>query len=64
MELADSVSGYVVQALKFIGKENITAGVLSHLKSRLKGEDKRRLKIDAALAPAWIAKIIEENLVG
>ncbi|MDB5038861.1 MAG: hypothetical protein JWQ35_2389 [Bacteriovoracaceae bacterium] len=64
MALANSVSGHVVQAFKFIGKENITTGLISHLKKRLGTAEKRRLKKDASLAPAWITKIILRELAG
>lgn len=64
MAAADSISGTVFQALKYFGKEYVTPEVISKLKRRLSPENIERLNREAHLAPVWISKIIERELVG
>jgi hypothetical protein len=52
------VTGLIIQALREIGKENVTNEQLDKLKKLLKKESKTILEHDARLAPSWIAKII------
>ncbi len=52
------ISGLAIQALKTIGKKNVTDKELQKLKSILKQEEKENLLNDAKLAPAWITKIL------
>jgi len=63
MKTAGKISGLVIQALKYFGKENITDDIIRRLQTRLSDADKKRLKLDADLAPAWISKIIKHELV-
>lgn len=64
MKMAGKISGLVVQALRYIGKEHITEKMVLIIKRKLNDEDKKRLKLDADLAPAWISAIIKHELVG
>lgn len=60
METAGRISGLVIQALRYIGKDAVTIEVVDHLRSALSVEDRHRLVTDAPLAPAWIADIMRE----
>ena len=60
MEAADKVSGLVIQALKYFGKQNVDERVIEKLKNTLTQEEKTVLLKDIKLAPAWIASIIRE----
>jgi hypothetical protein len=52
------ISGLAIQALKTIGKKNVTEKEIEKLKTILKQEKKENLLNDAKLAPAWITKIL------
>jgi hypothetical protein len=52
------VTGLIIQALREIGKENVTNEQLDKLKKLLKKESKTILEHDARLGPSWIARII------
>jgi len=52
------ITGLIIQALREIGKENVTNEQFDKLKNLLKKESKTILEHDARLAPSWIAKII------
>lgn len=60
MKTAGTISGLVIQALKYIGQDNVTNEIINKLEMSLRSEDKKRLQLDKALAPIWIRKIIEE----
>lgn len=55
------ITSLVIQALKEIGKDNVTDEQLINIKKHLKLEKKELIEHDAKLAPAWIAKILKEN---
>ncbi len=66
MATAGRVSGLLIQALRYLKQHNIDAQMLAQLRVRLSKEDKAMLRLDASLAPAWIADIMraiarEEN---
>lgn len=63
MKMAGRISGLVVQAIKYIGKENITSQMIELIKKKLDEKDRKRLSLDSKLAPAWIAKIIEDQIL-
>ena len=54
----NEVCELVIQALREIGKDNITPQQLKLIKQALKNEKAELLAHDVQLAPAWIAKII------
>lgn len=53
------ITSLIIQALKEIGKENVTDEQLNKIKNHLKLEKEEIINHDAKLAPAWIAKIIK-----
>jgi hypothetical protein len=62
MAVAGTISGLVFEALRSLGAEHVSQRHLAQLKKRLSPADKKRLKLDARLAPAWIAKLINKEL--
>ncbi len=64
MATADSITGLVIQAIKYIGKHQINDEQLSNLKQRLSTNDIAELKRNAHLAPAWVAKLIKTQIIG
>lgn len=63
MAMAGRISGLVVQAIKFMGKDHIDQKKISKIRKKLTIEDKKILKEDADLAPVWIRKIIRQNIL-
>ncbi len=55
------ITSLIIQALKEIGKDNITEEQLTRIKNHLKQEKKENLEHDIKLAPAWIAEIMKDN---
>ena len=55
-------SGIVIQALKEIGKENVTDIEIEKILEHLKKEDPKRLEHDIKLAPEWIRVIMRKAL--
>lgn len=62
MQTAGTISGIVIQALRYIGKDHVDSNMIQTLKKRLNKADKKRLQLDAPLAPAWISEIIQKEL--
>lgn len=60
MMAAGRMSGLVIQALRYLGKENVTEGTIDKLKKRLTEKDYDLLINDIKLAPGWIAGIIRK----
>lgn len=58
MATAGRVSGTVIHALRWLGKNNIDENTISVLANRLDAEDKVQLLTDIHYAPAWIAEVI------
>ncbi len=54
------ISGLVIQAMKAIGKDNVTEEEIGIILNHLKNEDKYRLEHDIRLAPEWIRKIMRQ----
>ncbi|MCB0308583.1 MAG: hypothetical protein KDD48_04370 [Bdellovibrionales bacterium] len=63
MKTAGSISGLVIQALRYLGKDHMTPTVIKTLTRKLTQKDIKRLKLDAHLAPAWITQIIREDVL-
>jgi Family of unknown function (DUF6088) len=63
MLTAGSITGLVIQALKFLGKQHIDDRVVTILRKRLSLKDQKRLKLDYHLAPVWIADLIKNDLI-
>jgi hypothetical protein len=60
MATANRVSGLVIQALKYLGKNNITPHVIAALRDTLSSRDKTKLLQDSAATAAWIANHMRE----
>ena len=58
MAAAGKISGLVIQALRFIGQENIDDRVIAILKRKLTEKDKQILISDLRYASAWIEKVV------
>jgi len=59
------ISKLVIQALRTIGKENVTKEEIDKIQNLLKKEKRTRLEQDIRLAPVWIKEILKpvlENL--
>ncbi|PCH75297.1 MAG: hypothetical protein COB98_09185 [Flavobacteriaceae bacterium] len=55
------MTSLIIQALKEIGKDNVTTAQLDKIKMHLKKEKLENIEHDAKLAPVWISKIIKNN---
>ncbi|WP_295447065.1 DUF6088 family protein [uncultured Thiodictyon sp.] len=53
METAGRISGTVIQALRWLGKDAVNDQVIDKLRRRLSDSDLAVLRQDAPLAPAW-----------
>lgn len=51
---AGRTSGLVLAALRYFGKNHITADRIAHLRKTLSAEDRRQLLTDLPSAPAWL----------
>lgn len=60
MATANKISGLVIQALRYLGKENITQEEIATLKMRLSPADRKQLIADIRYAPEWVAEIFRE----
>lgn len=58
MATAGKSSGLVIQALRYLGRENVDQQVVKQLGRRLNSDTLRQLMKDIRYAPAWIADII------
>jgi DNA-binding Xre family transcriptional regulator len=55
------ITSLIIQALKEIGKDNVTAEQLEKIKIHLEKEKQEIIVHDAKLAPVWISKIMKNN---
>jgi hypothetical protein len=60
MATAGRISGLIIQALRHIGKDHVDDEIIARLDRQLSAEDRRTLKKDVPLAPAWIAEIMRQ----
>jgi len=60
MAAAGRLSGLLIQALRELGKDHITADRVNHLKRTIPLKDRRNLVKDIRLAPAWMHPIFRE----
>jgi len=60
MATAGSISGTVIQALRYLGKAHVTDDTVKRLDRRLSDADRKQLLKDVAFAPVWIANIIRQ----
>lgn len=60
MATAGRISGTVIQALRYIGKDRITSAHRKILIRRLNSSDKQQIYKDRLYAPEWIRRLLEE----
>jgi hypothetical protein len=60
MATAGNVSGLVIQALRYLGKDYVDDKVIRILRGKLTGADKKQLMRDFRYAPAWIGSIFKQ----
>jgi hypothetical protein len=53
----------VIQALRSIGKERVTADEIKIIQQVLRKEEQSKLEHDIRLAPAWIREIMKPVLI-
>jgi hypothetical protein len=64
MAMAGRLSGLLVQALRELGKENITAERVEYLKRTLPIDKRKELLKDIRLAPEWMHSIFKKLAEG
>lgn len=57
MATAGRISGLVIQALRYLGQNNVNDKTIEILKKKLSSDDKRQLINDLRFAPVWTGKI-------
>lgn len=60
MAVAGKISGLVIQALKYLGKDSVDTSTIHTLKNKLNNNDKDQLVRDLIYAPSWIGKVIRK----
>ena len=60
MATAGRITGTIIQALRFIGKDRITPAHKESLMRKLTAADKRQLLKDRHYAPGWMRRIFDE----
>ena len=55
------ISTLAIQALRKIGKDQVTVEEINHIKNILKNENPKHLQHDLLLAPVWIRKLLTIN---
>jgi hypothetical protein len=58
-----NISGLVIQALKEIGRDNVTDTEIQIILSHLNNEEPQRLQHDIRLAPEWIRVIMRKAII-
>jgi hypothetical protein len=61
---AGRISGDVIQALRWLGRDRIEEGMIKHLHRRLTASQKAQILKDLRFAPAWIAGILRRLAKG
>ena len=60
MATAGKISGLVIQALRYLGQENVDQKVIEQLGRRLDDDAREQLAKDIRYAPAWIADVVRK----
>ena len=63
MATAGTISGHVIQALRWMGKRHMDEAVINHLRRNLSADQKSQLMGDLHYAPAWTAEIMRRIAV-
>ena len=58
MATAGTISGLVIQALRYMGRTHVTDDTVERLDRRLSPDDRKQLSKDVAYAPAWVGNIM------
>jgi hypothetical protein len=58
MATAGRISGTVIQALRWLGRDHVDDQAVSTLRRRLSDADKRQLQQDLRYAPAWVGDVM------
>lgn len=61
LAIKGEITSLIIQALKEIGKDNVTTEQLEKIKLHLAKESQEIIEHDAKLAPVWISKIMKNN---
>ncbi|MEO8452831.1 MAG: DUF6088 family protein [Gemmatimonadota bacterium] len=64
MATAGKVSGLTIQALRYLGKAQVDNTTVATLRRRMGPTERKQLRADAHLAPAWIADIMRQIASG
>ena len=59
MATAGRMSGLVIQGLKYLGRSHVTMQRITPLRKLLSEKDRKRLKQDMPLAPAWMRPFLQ-----
>ena len=60
MATAGRISGTVIQALRWLGRDHVDHKVVSTLRRRLSDADKRQLQQDLRYAPTWVGNVMRQ----
>lgn len=60
MATAGRISGTVIQALRWLGRDHVDDTVVSTLRRRLSDADKRQLEQDIRYAPTWVGEVLRK----
>jgi len=60
MAAAGRLSGLLMQAFRYLGREHITPKRMTHLKRTLPADDRKQLIKDLPLAPTWMHPLFRE----
>ncbi len=58
MRTAGKISGTVIQALRHLGKKNVTPEMIHRLQTNLSKADKKTIRHDLLLAPEWMRSVL------
>jgi hypothetical protein len=57
---AGTKAGLILQALKQIGKENVSDDMIAHIRKQIEPIDIKPIERQTKYAPAWMAKILRQ----
>ena len=60
MATADRISGLVIQAFRYLGKDHVRPSHVNGLRDKLPSDDKTRLWRDRVYAPAWMRPYLKQ----
>lgn len=62
MSLSGSLFGLIVQAMKHLGKENITEDIIKRINRLIKDNPDESISDKMGSAPIWIAELLKKNI--